>query len=213
MYKWSLDAALSVAISPGHVFVSTDSPEIAAATRRSGATVLLRPKALATDTARVADCLLHDLDAITGHGSAAGLIVVLLPTSPFRQPADVRSAIELLRRSPHAQSLVSVSRTPAPIAQSIRVDARTGLASSVAGNAALTSRSRRQDHEAAYYPDGALYVVRADAFRRDPRFFIDGATIALVSSRFSAIDLDTPDDWMLAEIVAKELLQQAEAAQ
>ncbi|MEX2218482.1 MAG: acylneuraminate cytidylyltransferase family protein [Phycisphaerales bacterium] len=57
---WTLDAALA-ARTIAHIAVSTDDPAAAAIARQLGVTVIDRPPALATDTARIDDAARHAL--------------------------------------------------------------------------------------------------------------------------------------------------------
>jgi CMP-N,N'-diacetyllegionaminic acid synthase len=79
------------------VFVSTDSPEIAAVASKAGAEVpFLRPAALATHTAAKLPVIEHLVTWVVAHVGPVGRIVDLDPTSPLRESSDIAACLELL---------------------------------------------------------------------------------------------------------------------
>ncbi|HEU5068310.1 MAG TPA: acylneuraminate cytidylyltransferase family protein, partial [Sphingomicrobium sp.] len=79
------------------VYVSTDSPEIAAVAEKAGAEVPgLRPAELATSTAGKLPAIENLVSRIEERGTAIDRIVDLDPTSPLRSPHDVTACLTLL---------------------------------------------------------------------------------------------------------------------
>ncbi|HSX97649.1 MAG TPA: acylneuraminate cytidylyltransferase family protein, partial [Streptomyces sp.] len=73
-----------------HVVVSTDDHAIAAAARESGAEVVLRPAAIAGDTATSEAAVLHALDAHEAlHGASVDVVLLVQCTSPFILREDI----------------------------------------------------------------------------------------------------------------------------
>ncbi|MFF6782102.1 cytidylyltransferase domain-containing protein [Streptomyces sp. NPDC012510] len=73
-----------------HVVVSTDDHAIAAAGREAGAEVVLRPAAIAGDTATSEAAVLHAMDAHeTLHGAAVDVVLLVQCTSPFILREDI----------------------------------------------------------------------------------------------------------------------------
>lgn len=72
------------------VVVSTDDHAIAAAARESGAEVVLRPAAIAGDTATSEAAVLHALDAHESrHGATVDVVLLVQCTSPFILREDI----------------------------------------------------------------------------------------------------------------------------
>lgn len=66
-----------------HVVVSTDDPGIAAAAREAGADVVLRPAAIAGDTATSEAAVLHAMDAHEAmRGKPVDVVLLVQCTSP-----------------------------------------------------------------------------------------------------------------------------------
>ena len=78
------------------VVVSTDDPEIAEVSAGHGAEVpFLRPAALADDTAKTVDVVMHALDFFAASGEVFDAVMLLQPTSPLRTQEDIRRAAGL----------------------------------------------------------------------------------------------------------------------
>lgn len=105
----SIEAGLAVdAID--RVMVSTDDDEIAEVARHHGAEVpFVRPAALAEDDTPDLPVFQHALEWLARHDDHPELVVHLRPTTPLRRPGDVARAIELLDRTPEADSVRSVA--------------------------------------------------------------------------------------------------------
>ncbi|HZX40035.1 MAG TPA: acylneuraminate cytidylyltransferase [Streptomyces sp.] len=72
------------------VVVSTDDPDIASAARGAGAEVVLRPAAIAGDTATSEAAVLHAMDAHEAmHGTPVDVVLLVQCTSPFLTRDDV----------------------------------------------------------------------------------------------------------------------------
>ncbi|MGV4982558.1 cytidylyltransferase domain-containing protein [Streptomyces sp. NRAIS4] len=72
------------------VVVSTDDQAIAAAAREAGAEVVLRPAAIAGDTATSEAAVLHAMDAHEAlHGAAVDVVLLVQCTSPFIVREDI----------------------------------------------------------------------------------------------------------------------------
>jgi CMP-N-acetylneuraminic acid synthetase len=180
--------------------LSTDDPEIAEVGRRCGLEVpFLRPRELASDTARSVDVLLH---ATTWMDEAWGLrpdlLVLLQPTAPLRTAADIDAAVRLLADS-DADSVVSVTRVPAHFspAWQLRID-EGNILHLLDGQPLSAIVSRRQDLPVTYSRDGALYVVRRRVLLATCSLY-GTKTLAYVMPGERAVNIDSWEDLRLAE--------------
>jgi CMP-N-acetylneuraminic acid synthetase len=176
---WTIEAALA-AKTVAHVVVSTESPEVARVARIAGADVLDRPAELACDPAEAQDVAVHAVKAI-GHGF--DLVVMLLPTSPFRTAVQIDQAVGW---HTHTQRNV-VSTTSRP-------EARQKWFSFGADGMVPIESTHPQEL------NGAIWVAKPERILADGGFAVGGAW-AYPIPRISGIDIDRPEDFAQAEAV------------
>ncbi|MFH2007638.1 MAG: N-acetylneuraminate synthase [bacterium] len=177
------------------VICSTDDDAIASAAREWGAEIPFhRPAALASDTAKSIDVVLHALDALADDDFDA--VVLLQPTSPLTAVEDVLGALELhcLTRT----SVVSVCPAEHPAAWQYTVGSDGTLVQVSTGEIA----HRRQDVEVTYRLNGAVYVSSPKDIRKN-RGFLGPATRAYVMPGDRSIDIDSAWDLQIARAVVQ----------
>jgi CMP-N-acetylneuraminic acid synthetase len=196
LIAWTIAAARAARLVD-RVLVSTDDEEIAAVARSAGAEVpFLRPAALAGDEVHSVHAVLHALDWLEEHaGAAPDTVVMLLPTSPFRQAGDLDRAVATLRSS-GAPSVISVCAS-GPFG-SLRW-MRDGLL--VPLEPGGDHNFQRQDVEQLYAVNGSIYVAASAALREHRSFHIAGAA-GSVMSNLRSIDINTLEDFTIAEALA-----------
>lgn len=205
LIAWTIEAATGAA-SVSRVIVSTDDAEIAAVSQRWGAEVpFLRPAQLAADTSPHLPVLLHTLAWVDEHDPRRyDYILLLQPTSPLRTTDDIESAVELALER-HADSVVSVCPAhPHPfLCRRITDDGRLEeFAPQPEGYLA------RQTLPLAYALNGAIYLVHRDVLTTRQTFYTDN-TFAYVMSPERSMDIDTPWDLYLVNLILRDRYGQA----
>jgi N-acylneuraminate cytidylyltransferase len=199
MIAWSIETARASGCF-ARVIVSTDDEEIAEAARAAGADVpFRRPAQLADDHAGTGSVIAHAVDWIARHGTLPEAVACIYPTAPLLIPEDVWAGRELLAEQ-DVDFVVSVTPFAFPIQRGLRLGADERIEML---NPALM-RTRSQDLEPAYHDAGALYWGRAAAFSAGLPIF-GPRTRALRLPRNRAIDIDTPEDWLVAEAAFRAL--------
>lgn len=92
------------------IYVSTDSPEIAAIGRDHGAEVIDRPPELCTPEALGEDAFRHGYEVIRDSGVEVELLALLFANAPTVSGELIDRGVELLREDPALDSAVTVSR-------------------------------------------------------------------------------------------------------
>ena len=190
------------------VIVSTDSPEFAALAVEAGAEApFLRPAALAGDTASSIDVILHALDHLEAAGDRYDYVVLLEPTSPLTESADIDRALQMLAESRSvADSIVGVSPLVAAHPAFAVERAPSGL---IRPRAApdFGALPRRQDIEPLFALDGSLYASTTEALRARRGFYHE-RTMAYVTPRWKSFEVDDLLDFICIEAVLahRELL-------
>ncbi len=192
---WSAEALRQSHLREARCLLSTDDTSIANAGRACGLTVpFLRPAALAGDTASSLDVVLHALDWLADeHDEQPPWVLLLQPTSPFRPPAAIDRALEMLRDDPSLDAVIGVKALHRSPGSLFLPDARGRL--QPLGDDGIT---RRQDSPGLLTPNGALYLVRSAVLRAGGNFF-PPATAPLPMDTIASLDIDDATDWAMAE--------------
>ena len=201
LLNWTIEAALK-AKSLDRVIVSTDSEEIATIAHSAGAEVpFLRPSSLATDTANSMDVLIHACEWLSENESYHAEIVMLLqPTSPFRQARDIDAALGLLEKQ-SANAVISVCSAETHPALTKKQLADGTLVGYVPSEG---ESLRRQDLEPAYAVNGAIYAYRREILF-EHRYYQPPGTFGYSMPAERSWDIDTPWDLRIAQYIAREL--------
>jgi len=176
------------------VYVSTDDEEIAEISKKYGAKVpFLRPAHLASDEALAVDTYIFMLDKWQESGQIVDSFVILQPTSPLRTSENIDEAIELFQTK-NASSVISYTEENHPISWHKFIN--DDLTFSPIFEEELLNR---QQIRKTYYPNGALFIFKADLIRQ--RKYYDKNSCAYLMPRKNAVDIDTLDDFEYAEFL------------
>lgn len=184
--------AARAARTVSRVVVSTDDDAIAKVARDFGADVVMRPAALATDTAKSEDALLHVLTALEeSEGYRPDVVLLVQCTSPLTSAEDIDGVVTALFDG-GADSSVAV----APFHYFLW--GRDAAGEGVAINHDKSIRLMRQQREPEFIETGAVYAMRVPGFQQTKhRFF--GRTVLHETPIENRLEIDDPIDFQLAE--------------
>jgi N-acylneuraminate cytidylyltransferase len=172
-----------VAGRPHAVVCSTDDPAISEAAATQGADVLQRPAHLATAEATSVEVAVHALE--TFDVDAFETIVLLQPTSPLTDPADVVAAVARHRATGGA-SIVSVAPShPAAWHRDVAASGELLQGDDQIGGASILT--------------GAFYIVQPKDLIRTHRFVETGRTLGHIVAIDRSVDVDDAVDMIVAE--------------
>ncbi|WP_329175354.1 acylneuraminate cytidylyltransferase [Streptomyces sp. NBC_01477] len=182
------------------VAVSTDDPSIAEVARTAGAEVVLRPPAIAGDTATSEAAVLHAMDAHEARTGAAPDVVLLVQcTSPFITGEEIDGVVAAV-----VEGGADTAHTVAPFHGFIWRDPAgdpAGGDSAYGVNHDKATRPRRQDRPQDLLETGAAYAMRAAGFRAaGHRFF--GRTALVRADSAKVLEIDEPADLQRARALA-----------
>lgn len=189
--SYPIDALLAVN-TVDTVIVSTDSKNIKSIALNYGASVpFLRSRKNSDDFATTYDVI---EEVLNNYCEEFDFICCVYPTSVFVTSAMLSEAINELLANPAASSIASVLEYSHPIQRSL-----TNQAGFLVSNHPEFYNTRSQDFETNYHDAGQFYIFKADAIRLEKRL-ITQACIPYVINPNHAHDIDTLDDWQLAEL-------------
>lgn len=180
------------------VIVSTDGENIANVAKQYGAEIpFFRPKELAEDNSNVLSALIYTLEQLKKIKDNYDIIILLQPTSPFRNEKHIDEALELLINN-NLTSLLSVCETDKNPTLIRKVDNNNKLTPLIDTNISL-----RQEMDKYYILNGAIYInyvkdIKENKFLKDNEY-------GYIMDKCYSLDIDEPIDLEVANIYIKKL--------
>jgi CMP-N,N'-diacetyllegionaminic acid synthase len=199
LIAWTIEVALA---SRGlrRVIVSTDDEEIARVSQQWGAEVpFVRPRELAQDNSDHIAVVEHSIHWLDEHEKTFPEFIMLLqPTSPLRTVEDIETSIKIAQMN-DAIAVVSVCEMKSHPYLSKRILDDGRLVDFIPFNG---KDFRRQVLPTVYAPNGAIYLNRCQSLFRE-RTFIPQGTYAYVMPPERSLDIDSPWDFHLVELILR----------
>lgn len=182
------------------VMVSTDDAEIAEIARSAGADVpFLRSAEMAGDYASTDDVIMEVLKEYEKRGLFFEAFCCIYPTAPFLTGKRLKEAMDLLET---ADSVIPVVPFSYPPQRGLIVDEQGFVKRQFPEYA--TARS--QDLPKIYHDCGQFYACRTAPFIKAGTTDVE-KLVPLVLPETEAQDIDTPQDWEIAESKYRRLQQ------
>ena len=197
---YTVEAALSCGLFE-RVVVTTDDAEIGAVALAAGAEVpFVRAAALADDHTPVSAATVDALERLDPGGTNYRHVAQLMANCPLRNATDIEQSFEEFVRS---GAMAQISVTPFGW-QNPWWAVRRGPGGELAPVLPASATGRGQDLEALYAPTGAVWWGNTTVVRRSGTFHMPGRTGWVIPWE-RGIDIDTEEDWRLAEILLEHL--------
>ena len=204
LIAWTIDAARA-SRKIDRIIVSTDDEQIADVASHYGAEVpFLRPAELAKDDTPHMDVIEHALHFLRDtEGAMPELMMLLQPTCPMRCADDIDAAVELFENN-LCDAVCSVTEmTQHPY-----------LAKTISAQGELhdwftqpEGYRQRQTYPELFALNGAIYLQRsADWLSR--RQSSPAGAMAYVMPTLRSLDIDTPWDFRMADLLLYEAYEQ-----
>ena len=196
LIHYSIEAARKV-FPDENIYISTDHEQIKAKAEETGIIVpFLRPAHLATDHSSMYDVLIHAVEFAEKNGQSPDVLVLLQPTSPFRNHLHIKEALKLYNST--LDMVVSVKQAEAnPYYSLFEEDKKGFLQKSKTGDFAI-----RQECPKVWQYNGAIYIINVQKLKQQPLHKFN-QIIKYEMDDISSHDIDTKLDWMLAEAIIK----------
>lgn len=195
---YSIKAAIDSGVFD-EVMISTEDEEIARISERYGAKIpFFRSEKTASDYATTTDVLMEVLDEYEKRGIHYDMACCIYPTAPFITADRLREAVETLKES-EADTLIPVVGFSYPPQRALVIE-----------DGRLVFKypeylvARSQDLEKHYHDAGQFYVFRTKAFRKTGNL-MKGNIVPMVLDEMEVQDIDTEQDWELAQAKYKLL--------
>lgn len=197
LISYTIEFAIKIKEGRDVVCITSNDNDVIQITQKyTNVVPLLRPEELSSDTAGMNDVLIHGLSHFESQGIFFDKLLLLQPTSPFRDKSDYLMMNGLLDQN--TDMIVSVSESKAnPYFNLFEEDLSGFLKKSKIGNF-----KRRQDCPKTYEYNGSMYLIRTEKLKK---FGLHGVkNIKKFEMPFEkSIDIDTEIDWLTAENILK----------
>ncbi len=194
---YSIEAAFASQVFD-EVMVSTDDAEIAEIARSAGASIpFFRSAEMSGDYASTDDVIMEVLKEYEKRGLFFEAFCCIYPTAPFLTGKRLKDAMDLLETADSVMPVVPFSYPP-----------QRGL---IVNDKGFVERqfpeyatARSQDLQKIYHDCGQFYACRTAPFMKAGTTDVE-KLVPLVLSEMEVQDIDTPEDWEIAEIKFRRL--------
>lgn len=181
------------------VVVSTDDAAIADIAMNSGAEIpFTRPKYMADDFTPTVPVVAHAIAEMEIQGQVFDTVCCIYPGAYFSLAEDLLGAFEALQTS-GADYCFPVCEFVSPVQRALQLS-KEGLVRPLYPEFANT---RTQDLVSAYHDAGQFYWGKREAWVNGRSLHSNGCGYEVPYWRI--VDIDTPEDWERAELLAKVL--------
>lgn len=195
---YSIRAAIDSGIFD-EVMVSTDDEEIKKIALDNGASVpFMRSKEMSNDFATTIDVLLEVINKYKDIGRKFDKLCCIYPTAPFITIDKLKKGFNLLENS---DAVIPVVQYSFPPQRSVIIN-NNKLNMKWPQN----EKIRSQDLEKLYHDCGQFYFAKVEALLKYKSFFTNNTTPMIISD-MEVQDIDTLDDWEIAEIKYKSMIK------
>ena len=199
---YSIDVARQLTTDE-NICVSTDDDVIIKVVEDYGFKVhFKRPAELATDNAGTNGVLLHALEFYEKQGRKYDVVVLLQPTSPFREAKSLKEAVSLYTSD--VDMVVSVKEAATNPYYNSFEEGAEGLLVISKGDGTI---ERRQDAPKVWEFNGSIYVINSTRLKEVglPKL---NRIRKYVMDDLHSIDLDSMLDWYMAEkVISSHLIE------
>jgi pseudaminic acid cytidylyltransferase len=192
---YSIEAARKTELFD-RMIISTDSLDIAEIGRKYGAEVpFVRPAGLADDLTGIDPVLLHAVNWLIEHDCRPEYFCCIFATAPMISPEILIRGYSVLRKE-KASVAYPVTAFPHPIFRGFTINEHFRLKKIWPEYFGI----RTQDLPETYHDLGQFYWVDVKKYLMDPHLnSLD--VVPIVVPRYLTVDIDTEDDWAMAEIL------------
>lgn len=183
------------------VVVSTEDDEIKNCVVGTGCEIHHRSPEMATDTAAVVDVLKAVLSHYDGMGEEFNYLCCLYPTAPLRGTKDIQNAYRLMlsEKADYCQAVTEYYYSPF-FAFNLREDNR------IEKRWPELAKLPPMEKPKVVVDNGSMYWAKVSYFLRTGKLE-NNNTVGYIMPNRKSVDIDTEDDFRLAEQYAKTLTQ------
>ncbi len=201
LIAYSIEAAQQANVFD-HIWVSTDSHEVAQLAIQLGAQVpFMRPEHLSNDIIGTRPVTNHAIEYCMETLGKPEFCCCIYATAPFLQAQYLQQGLAQLQSNPNKGFAFSVTSFAFPVQRALTIE--NGV---VAPMFADKIMHRSQDLPEAFHDAGQFYWGRTEDYLSDKAIFSQHS-LPVVLPRHLVQDIDTEEDWQRAELMYQAYIQ------
>jgi CMP-N-acetylneuraminic acid synthetase len=210
LLAWTIEVAKESGVLP-RIILSTEDDEIAKVGKKYGAEVpFMRPKKFARDKTPALPVVEHAVNWLKKNENVdVDWVVFLEPSSPGRQAFHIKEVCDLVNNIRNIDSVVGISEIPGHFSplKVLERDKQQMVTRYGDGELIRNLTHQNQDLPSLYFINSAIYAFKSSNVFKDPASLWGDKVLGYTMEPRYALDIDTPDDWIVAEAKMKELLR------
>lgn len=201
MIAWSIEAAKNSNCFD-EIFVSTDSKEIARISENYGAKVpFLRSCKLSDDFTPTYDVVFDFIKWTENEKIQFDNLCCIYATAPFTEPNDIKNSFELLKSSKNDSYVFVATSFHSSIFRSFTIN-DYGFTEMIFPE---NYERRSQDFKDVFHDAGQFYWGNINTWKKSSNILQN--SIPYLIPRWRTHDIDTEEDWKLAELMHNTLIK------
>lgn len=186
------------------IHVSTDNERIADLVRSLDLDIdFYRPNELSDDQTPIMPVIKYVIEEYKKRKEVFDEIWIVLPCSPMIKSADLLQASFMFKKTDNSKSLMAVAEYAVPIEWAYEINENGVLSPINKGSFAI----RSQDIKKKFYDAGMFYIHSKSTIAKVHSGGSDENIMPFIIPKARAIDIDSHEDWDLAEKLFKIMKQ------
>ena len=179
------------------IVVTSDSEKILKISKKNGANILIkRPKNLSNDFADTHSVIKHAINYLKLKNLNFENVFCIYPTSIFLNSATILKALKKLKKKNYVITGIKYNH---PIERSF-----TNTNNRIKLNYPKKINSRTNDISSSYHDAAQLYLAKANTWLKDKKIISNNSSFVELL-KYSSVDIDTIEDWYMAEEIYKKI--------
>ena len=207
LFEWSIEAANRVSKIDKIIFSSDSKKYIDYAksiTLSKQLIIDVRNNENSSSSKKIFDYLCNDFLKNNSFLNDDDLILMLLPTQPFRSLIDICNIIN--KSISTKRNLFSCREYSFPLSFAFELDEENNHTPLFSDSPLLTGNTRSQDQKPYYHPDGSIYVFSVGSLKKKYNSIYQNAKPFFISGNIY-IDIDSEEDFIMAVNYGGEVLK------
>jgi N-acylneuraminate cytidylyltransferase len=190
---WSIEMAIESNCFD-KIIVSTDDNKIANIAKKYGADVpFMRPKKISGDFTETTAVISHAVKWQIKNDKKPEYVCCIYPTAPFIKSSDLKNGLKILKKT-RMNYVFPVTNFAYPIQRSFKINKNKTLQFFFP----KYHNYRSQDLDEAFHDAGQFYWGFVDSWLKN-KAIISKKSFTMFIPRSRALDIDTNEDWEIAE--------------